>query len=88
MMTVRTDTAEIVAQMPTMEFAAFPTNPIPRVDELCAYCEIRLGAIPDPPKPVFADDGQIVHVHYCCAGPYRTRQAGIHFELPGPSEPR
>jgi hypothetical protein len=63
--------------MPTMVMTALPTMPLPRADAMCAWCQIRLAAIPEAPKPVFADDGTVVHVHYCCAGPYRNDRAGI-----------
>ena len=29
----------------------------------CAWCDISLAAIPDPPRPVHAPNGNIVHTH-------------------------
>lgn len=59
----------------------------------CAWCDIALAAIPDPPKPVFAPDGNIVHTHPGgCTSAFRQvvdyRPDAVSSTGPGPSDPR
>lgn len=48
------------------------TVPMAEVQTECAWCGIRLAAIPDAPKPVYDPEGKIVHVHPGgCVAAYR-----------------
>lgn len=39
------------------------TVPMHEVQNECAWCGIRLTAIPDAPKPVFGLEGEVVYCH-------------------------
>lgn len=70
-------TTEYNAVMDTVEMHV-PTTPLPRADLSCAWCDIRLAAIPDLPKPVHDRDGNIVYCHpHGCVSAYRNSIAGI-----------
>jgi len=54
---------------------------VARTGEVCAYCEIRLGAIPDPPKPyVRAGENEVRHYHPGCIDAQRNKDAGVRIE--------
>lgn len=70
------------------------TEPIALAEKrkMCAWCGINLAAIPDPPVPVFAPGGHIVHTHPGgCTAAFRE-VVGWKPEVPsdyrGTSDPR
>jgi hypothetical protein len=81
------DVATEELAVPTVEMAYLPYVPaptLPRPDEPCLFCKMRLAAIPmrpeNPeraPKPVFMQSGAIGYVHYLCAGSYRHEVSGL-----------
>lgn len=75
---IDTPTAPMEAQMPTMVMTALPTNPMPRVDATCGWCDIRLTAVPELPRPYFRPGSAVIeYFHPGCITAQRTKDAGI-----------
>lgn len=78
--------------MPEMHPQTEPMAAV-KAREHCAWCGIKLTAIPDTPRPVHAPNGKIVHTHPGgCTAAFREVVAWKPEEVssaePGPSEPR
>lgn len=59
------------------------TTLLPRADEKCEWCKIRLCAIPEHPRPYFRPaDGKLVHCHPGCIGAQRSKDSGVSVVLP------
>ena len=77
-------TVEATAVMPTVEMGELHTQPLPALpmDMPCAWCGIRLRAVPDAPKPYKPrDTDELAWYHPTgCIAAARNADAGIRID--------